>query len=121
MPTRALVAKELASFLGALANPQRVRIIEELRAGEKDVNSIQQILGVSASNVSQNLAVLRAHRLVQERREGRHVYYSLPHAALADWLLNGLRFLETEIAYSEELRGALASARSHWAAEDSTS
>lgn len=88
--------------------------MEELRAVEMDVNSLQQILGISHSSVSQNLAVLRAHRLVQERREGRRVIYSLTHASLAEWLLDGLAFLETGIAYGDKVRGAVETVRALW-------
>ena len=35
MPHRVLVAKELAELLGVLAHPNRIRIIEELREGER--------------------------------------------------------------------------------------
>lgn len=108
------MARELAHFLGALAHPHRIHIIEELRGREMDVNSIQQILGISHSAVSQNLAVLRAHRVVQERREGRRVFYSLTQPLLADWLLGGLQFLEGEFAMVEEMRGAVETVRSAW-------
>lgn len=103
--------------MGALAHPHRVHIIEELRVRELDVNSLQQILGISHSGVSQNLAVLRAHRLVQERREGRRVIYSLTQPLLADWLLGGLQFLEGEVALVEQMRGAVETARLVWQGE----
>ena len=117
MPGRTVVAKELAGLLGALSHPHRIRIVEELRGRELDVNSIQQVLGISHSSVSQNLAVLRAHRLVQERREGRRIIYSLMQPALAEWLMQGLDFLEGEIAFTEGMRDALESARQMWARE----
>ena len=71
MPERTLVTKELAQLLGVLSHPHRIRIVEELRAGECDVKSLQELLGISHAGVSQHLALLRAHRLVEERREGR--------------------------------------------------
>jgi DNA-binding transcriptional ArsR family regulator len=114
MPHRALTLKELAELLGALAHPHRTRIIIELREGELDVNSIQAMLGISHSGVSQNLSVLRAHHIVKERRDGRHVYYSLTRPALADWLIQGLDFLEAEYAHSDEVREALQAARGEW-------
>ena len=40
MPFRSVVAKELADFLGAIAHPARVRLIEELRDEERDVSSL---------------------------------------------------------------------------------
>lgn len=79
-----------------------------------DVNSLQQLLGISHSAVSQNLGVLRAHRVVQERREGRRVFYSLTQPLLADWLLGGLQFLEGELSMVEEMRGALETVKSAW-------
>jgi|GEM_PF-5772749 Predicted transcriptional regulators len=82
-----------------------------------DVNGLQQILGISHSGVSQNLSVLRSHRLVKERREGRHVIYSLLQPKLATWLLDGLEFLEAEIAMKEEILGALEEARNIWRAD----
>jgi DNA-binding transcriptional ArsR family regulator len=112
-----LIAKELANLLSALANQHRVRIAEELRGRELDVNALQDILGISHSSVSQNLAVMRSHRLVTERREGRRVIYSLSQPSLADWLLDGLRFLEGEMSHAEKMRDAVESARSMWGAE----
>jgi DNA-binding transcriptional ArsR family regulator len=114
MPGRAIVAKELAGLLSALAHPHRLRIVEELGRGEMDVNALQQELGISHSGVSQNLAILRAHRLVVERREGRHVIYRLAHPGLAAWLLGGLDFLEHEFSAGANLRDVLETVRSHW-------
>jgi DNA-binding transcriptional ArsR family regulator len=117
MPARARVSKELADLFSVLSNPHRVRIIEELRAGEIDVNGLQSALAISHSGVSQHLAVLRAHRLVSERRDGRHVYYSLPQPELAEWILDGLRFIEGELAHSNEIRSAVEQARALWAVD----
>ncbi len=113
-PARAKVAKELAGLLAALAHPHRVRIVEELRGRELDVNSIQQILGISHSGVSQNLAVLRNHKLVRERRDGRHVYYSLTTPSLPDWLLEGLVYLEQGLSELDRMRADVGLAREAW-------
>ena len=115
MPTRLLITKELATMLGVLGHPHRIRIIEELRHRELDVNSLQKVLGITHSSVSQNLSVLRTHRLVTERREGRHVIYSLTNPKLAVWLVDGLQFLEAELVAQLEIREAVETARSIWA------
>jgi DNA-binding transcriptional ArsR family regulator len=115
MPHRALVTKELAEFLGVLSHPHRIRIIEELREGEHDVNSLKEALGISHSGVSQHLMVLRANRLVSERREGRHVFYQLRQPNIAAWLLEATRFLERETVEGDELRKAISKARKEWA------
>ncbi|WP_010582031.1 ArsR/SmtB family transcription factor [Schlesneria paludicola] len=115
MPHRALVAKELADFLRVLSHPHRIRIIEELRDAERDVNSLQDALGISHSGVSQHLMVLRSHRLVSERREGRRVFYQLPQPKIASWLMDATRFLENESLAATELRKAIDKTRRSWA------
>jgi len=114
---KTLVTKQLGDFLAVLAHPRRIRIIEELRDGEKDVNSLRVALGISHSGVSQHLMVLRANRLVCERREGRHVFYHLRQRGIAGWLLKATQFLEQGTAESEELREAIIKTRKEWAAD----
>jgi DNA-binding transcriptional ArsR family regulator len=109
-----LIAKELAELLGAIAHPHRLRILVELHQGEMDVNALQRLLGISHSSFSQHLAILRAHHLVKERRQGRHVYYSLSNPAFADWLIGGLDFLEGSLARQDDLREAVQIARREW-------
>ncbi len=114
MPERAVVSKEMAVFLGVLAHPHRIRIVEELRDRELDVNSMQAILQVSHSRVSQHLSVLRSHRIVLERREGRHVFYRLVDTRLAAWLLEGLEFLKKEAVVREEVNAAVERTKQLW-------
>jgi DNA-binding transcriptional ArsR family regulator len=110
------VTRELAELLAALGHPHRIRIIEELREGESDVKSLQDALGISHSGVSQHLMVLRAHRIVSERRQGRHVFYRLRHPAMASWLLDGTEFLAHE-SEALELREAIRKTRRAWAVQ----
>lgn len=86
-----------------------------------DVNGLQQILGISHSSVSQNLAILRAHHLVRERRQGRHVFYSLTNPTFSEWLLEGLQFLETGLVRHEDIRAAVEMARRLWQKPNSAS
>lgn len=115
MPHRVLVTKELAELLGVLSHPHRIRIVEELREGERDVNSLRVALGINHSGVSQHLMVLRASRLVSERREGRHVFYQLRQPDIAGWLMEATRFLERETVKGDELRKAIGKVRKDWA------
>lgn len=116
MPHRLLVTRELAALFGVLSHPHRIRIIEELRDGESDVKSLQEPLGISHSGVSQHLMLLRAHRIVCERREGRHVFYRLRQPAMASWLLEATEFLEYE-SDAQELREAIRKTRRAWVAK----
>lgn len=117
---RVLVANELAEMLGVLAHPNRILIIEELRDGEHDVNSLQAVLGISHSGVSQHLMLLRAHRLVRERRQGRQVLYRLRQPELAVWLMEAMRFLEEESIVADQLRQAIKKTRVSWATDNET-
>lgn len=114
MPYRFLAASKLSEFLSAIAHPRRIQIIEELRSGEKDVGSLKKTMGISHSNVSQHLAVLRAHRVAGERREGRHVYYRLISSELAEWLVDGMRFVPEATEENEAVKSALQNAKLAW-------
>jgi DNA-binding transcriptional ArsR family regulator len=116
MPTRKLISNELAQLFAVLANPDRVRIIQELGRGELDVNALQAVLGVSHSRVSQQLAVLRAHRIVVERREGRHVFYRLLQPKLAQWILSAVDFFGERLDWDRDIRDAAAEAKELWTA-----
>ncbi len=117
MPVRDIASRELGKLFAVLAHPDRVRIIEELGVGEKDVNSIQAVLGVSHSRTSQNLAILRTNRVVVERREGRRVLYRLAQPELAKWALDGLRFIVGEAEASGMRMTAIEEARQIWEGE----
>ena len=111
---RSLAPRELARLFAVLAHPDRIRICEELRDAERDVNSLQAVLGVTHARVSQQLALLRTARVVGERRQGRHVFYRLIQPELARWIARGLDFVEAELADSQAIRGAVAEARNLW-------
>jgi len=65
-----------AELFKALAHPERIRILELLRTGERTVSELQARLAIEApSVVSQQLAVLRSRQLVTGRKEGTSVYY----------------------------------------------
>lgn len=75
-----------AEFFKALANPLRIRILDTLRGGAKAVNEISALLGVAATSVSQQLAVLRAKNLVLARKSGTSVYYEVRNRKIFDLL-----------------------------------
>lgn len=114
MPYRLLAASELAEFLRALAHPRRIQILEELRKSERDVASLARVTELAQSSVSQHLMVLRAHRVVAERRDGRRVFYRLRSDELAGWLLNGMDFLIPMDQQTDDVRKAIRRARSAW-------
>lgn len=66
-----------AEFFKALAHPVRLAILEHLRTGEKNVRELQALLDADQSTISQQLARLRAGNLVDTRKDGTTVYYSI--------------------------------------------
>jgi DNA-binding transcriptional ArsR family regulator len=70
-------AKEASEFLKALAHESRLVILCLLIDGSKTVGELEQLLGLRQAAVSQQLARLRADDLVQARRDGKNIYYSI--------------------------------------------
>ncbi len=64
-----------AGVLKALAHPTRLQIIEILERGEKCVCDLLPALGLEQPNVSQHLAILREHGLIDYRKDGLRVIY----------------------------------------------
>lgn len=116
MPSRLIVSRELADLLKLLAHADRLRLIEDLRHGEKDVTGLATALDLPTTRVSQHLALLRAQRLVEERRDGRNHFYRLANPHLADWILDALPFVDIRT----RLEGAehIDAARALWCASD---
>ena len=89
--------REFMNIAKALADANRVRVLLALQAGELCACQITELLGLAASTMSKHLSILYQAQLVQTRKEGRWVYYSLPgtdapasvHAAL-EWVMSTL-------------------------------
>lgn len=71
-----------ADFFKALANPLRIKILDELRGGELTVSDIRERLAVELPNVSQQLSVLKSKNLVRSRKQGNNIYYSCSDPAI---------------------------------------
>lgn len=70
-------ARQASEFLKALSHEARLVILCLLSEGEKSVTEIEDILDLRQPAVSQQLARLRADNLVETRRDGKNIYYSL--------------------------------------------
>jgi len=66
-----------AEISKTLANPIRLAILHTLRDGEKSVNELTDILGISQSNLSQHLALMRQKGILKTRKQGTSIYYSV--------------------------------------------
>lgn len=92
-----------AQLFRALGNEVRIRLLEVLRDGECSVGDLHERIGVSGPNVSQHLAVLRAHGVVAARREGTTVLYSIADTRLHNLLDDARAIFEHRIAAGSAL------------------
>lgn len=69
--------RQLARVAQALASDARLQILEFVAQGERSVDSLAAMTGLSVANTSKHLQALRISGLVQARKKGLRVYYSL--------------------------------------------
>jgi ArsR family transcriptional regulator len=98
-----------ADLFKALAHPARVRVLELLAEGEQTVGAMQPLVGVEASHLSQQLAVLRRAGVVTSRKAGTAVVYALRDPELAELLAVAKRVLINALAQSQGLLADLQS------------
>ncbi len=70
-------AGEANTLLRSMANENRLMILCLLAEGEKSVGEIETLTGTRQPTVSQQLARLRADGIVESRRDGKAIHYSL--------------------------------------------
>lgn len=100
-----------AEFFRTLGHPVRIRILELLSQREHAVHELLDAIEVEASNLSQQLAVLRRSALVTSRREDGAVIYAIAVPEVNDLLLAARRILSAVAADQAELSAQLASNR----------
>lgn len=85
MPSRVALRTELTSRLfQVLADPTRLRIVEFLLSGERNVTELVHLLGLQQGRVSTQLGCLRWCGFVETRREGKYVYYRIDDPRVRD-------------------------------------
>jgi DNA-binding transcriptional ArsR family regulator len=92
-----------AEFFRTLGHPARIRVLELLAERDRAVHELRAAIEVEASNLSQQLGVLRLAGLVTQRREHGEVIYSLALAEVRDLLLAARRIIETKSAGQGDL------------------
>lgn len=71
------VYEERAKIIKALAHPSRLMMVDALADGEKCVCELRELVGSDMSTVSKHLAIMREAGIVDDRKEGLQVFYSL--------------------------------------------
>jgi ArsR family transcriptional regulator len=80
------VFRSQARVLKALANESRLMIVDRLSRGECSAGELTRLIGTDQTTVSKHLAVLRAHGIVEDRREGSTVIYRLLTPCVTNFL-----------------------------------
>ncbi len=82
----------LSRIFSALSDPTRLRILHALaHADDLCVTDLAEKAGLSISAVSHQLRLLRDRRLIESRRDGRMVYYSLADYHIRDLMETGIQ------------------------------
>lgn len=108
MPVPLYQAK--AEFFRTLGHPVRIRVLELLQAGPLPVRDLLAEIEIEASNLSQQLAVLRRAGIVTATREGPTVVYALSSGDVADLLSTARRILADVLVGQGELLAELRAA-----------
>ena len=92
---------ELADFFKIFGDGTRIRILQLLLAGEKNVGELAEALDMSQSAVSHQLRILRQNDLVKYRKEGKTVFYSLDDEHVRVVLEQGMTHIRHKRGYQE--------------------
>lgn len=93
--------QELAGFFKIFGDATRIRILQTLLEGERNVGDLADVLEMSQSAVSHQLRVLRQNDLVKYRKEGKTVFYSLDDEHIRMVLEQGMTHLRHKRGYHE--------------------
>ncbi len=105
MPVPLYQAK--AEFFRVLGHPVRIRVLELLCEGPKQVRELLAEIEIEASSLSQQLAVLRRYGIVTATRDSTTVVYALAGADVSDLMLAARRILTEMLADKRELLAEL--------------
>ena len=105
MPHNQPLQRFKAEFFKALAHPIRITILELLRQGEMSVGELQERLAIDPSSVSQQLAVLRSRNIVETRRAGSSVFYTVRDPAIFELLDIARTIFDNHLIDMQEMAG----------------
>lgn len=91
-----LVDEQAASYFKALGHPVRIRIVQELLKGPKNVGEVEHSLNISQANASQYLFILRINGIVESSRRGNVKVYSLKEPNKIQHIMDALELDKQE-------------------------
>lgn len=75
-PKQAIYSR-LAEIAQAIGHPHRLELLEHLAQGRRSVEELAALAGLTFANASRHLQILRRSRLVETKRRGKRILYSL--------------------------------------------
>jgi DNA-binding transcriptional ArsR family regulator len=87
----------------ALADENRLRMLMALQRGEECVCRITELMGLAMSTVSKHLSILYQAGLVNARKEGRWIYYSLPGKSAPTAAREALAWVRRSLEGNEQI------------------
>ncbi len=95
--------KDFLNVTKALADENRLRMLLALEGGELCVCQLAELMGLAMSTVSKHLSILYQAGLVNGRKEGRWMYYSLPGKASSTAAREAVSWVRRSLAGSERV------------------
>ena len=92
-----------ANICKAIAHASRLKVLDCLRDGEECVCRLAPEVGVSETNLSQLLAVLRRAGVVECRREGHQIFYRVRDKRIFNVIDGMRRILADRLAEADDL------------------
>ena len=106
-PMENLVYKIKADFLKTLGHPQRLRIIEELKGGERSVGYLTSKFKIGQPNISRHLITLRNAGILTSRQEKTTIYYDIADHDIFNFLRPIAMMLRKKLHASEKILNTL--------------
>jgi DNA-binding transcriptional ArsR family regulator len=89
-------AAHVAEIFRAFSDTSRVRILSAIIKKEANISALAKIVGITESAVSHHMRGLRQMRIVQARRDGKEVYYSVDDPHIIALFQQGVRHVQEE-------------------------
>ncbi len=81
-----VAASDAVAMLKALGHEARLLLLCQLSQGERSVGELEELLDIHQPTLSQQLGVLRTEGLVDNRRDGKSIYYRIADPAALEIL-----------------------------------
>ena len=89
-------AAHVAELFRAFSDTSRVRILSAMVKQEMTISTLAELIGLTESAISHHMRGLRQIRIVQARRDGKEVYYSVVDPHLIELFQQGVRHVQEE-------------------------